>query len=146
MLPVRCEAHIPKPDGGHVEQKDSIVYLGSVLSAAGTVDSELSRRLGAARAEFEKLARLWSHAALPARLKIRMFEACVLSKLLYSLHTAWLKKLDAFQTRCLHPASAAFVREPCNKRRCPRAGALFEAQFYAVRKVTSLLCQNCARG
>ena len=37
-------------------QKDSIVYLGCVLAADGTVGAELSRRLGAARAEFDTLA------------------------------------------------------------------------------------------
>ena len=67
---------------------------------------ELSRRLGAAKAEFDTLSRVWSHAAISPGRKIQIFEACVVSKLLYGLHTAWLKsaelaKLDAFQARCL---------------------------------------------
>ena len=106
VLPVRCDASIATPDGGLVKQKDSIVYLGCVLSADGTVGPELSRRLGAARAEFDTLSRVWSHAAISPRRKIQIFEACVVSKLLYGLHTAWLKSAElatsiASQARCL---------------------------------------------
>ena len=49
---------------------------------------------------------MWSHAAIATQRKLRIFDACVLSKLLHSLHTAWpktavLSRLDAFQARCL---------------------------------------------
>ncbi len=103
---MRCEAEICKPDGSFVEQKDSITYLGSVLSSSGHLGTELGRRLGAALSEFRKLERVWSHSTLSADRKLRIFEACVLSKLLYCLHTAWLNKhelarLDAFQAKCL---------------------------------------------
>ena len=42
--------------------------------------------------------------------KIRICDACVMSNLLYCLHTAWLssaelRKLDAFQARCLRRIS-----------------------------------------
>ena len=57
------------------------------------------------RGEFQTLCRVWNHAVLPKAEKIRIFEACVLSKLLYCLHTAWLNKaelrrLNAFQAKC----------------------------------------------
>ena len=71
-------------------QKASIVYLGSVLSTDGTVQAELGRRLGQARTEFELLRRVWNRS-IPVHRKIRIYEACVQTKLLYSLHTAWFK-------------------------------------------------------
>jgi hypothetical protein len=105
-LPIRCQACIAKPDGTEIAQKDSIVYLGAVLCADGSIGPELSRRIGAARRDFDTLARVWSHSALTSLEKIRIFEVCVVSKLTYCLHTAWMKKpemdrLDAFQARCL---------------------------------------------
>ena len=103
VLPVRCEARIKKPNGDYVVSKESLLYLGSFLCDNGSIGPELNRRLGAARAEFQTLCRVWNHAVLPKAEKIRIFEACVLSKLLYCLHTAWLNKaelrrLNAFQS------------------------------------------------
>ena len=105
VLPVRCEARIKKPNGDYVVSKESLLSLGSFLCDNGSIGPELNRRLGAARAEFQTLCRVWNHAVLPKAEKIRIFEACVLSKLLYCLHTAWLNKaelrrLNAFQAKC----------------------------------------------
>ena len=106
LLPVRCEAAIAKPDGNDVVSKDSIVYLGSLLSKNGKIGPELSRRLGAAKSDFCTLAKVWSHSNISMQKKLKVFDACVTSKLLYCLHTAWLNsselgKLNAFQARCL---------------------------------------------
>ena len=105
VLPVRCEARIKKPNGDYVVSKESLLYLGNFFCDNGSIRPELNRRLGAARAEFETLCRVWNQAVLPKAEKIRIFEACVLSKLLYCLHTAWLNKaelrrLNAFQAKC----------------------------------------------
>ena len=105
LLRERCQATTLQPDGSEIISKDRITYLGSLL-CDGSVGPELGRRLGAARSEFDKLARIWSHSTLSQDRKLRIFEACVLSKLLYALHTAWLNKqetarLDAFHVRCL---------------------------------------------
>ena len=72
--------------------KASLLYLVSFLCDNGSTWPELNRRLGAARAEFETLCRVWNHAVLPKAEKIRIFESSVLSKLLYCLHTAWPNK------------------------------------------------------
>ena len=75
-------------------------------AAEGSVGSDVNRRLGLARADFSALSRVWKHSSLPVGQKFRIFNACVISQLMYGLHTAWLKKaelgkLDAFQARCL---------------------------------------------
>ena len=63
-------------------------------------------RLGEAKGQFDKLARVWQHSALHPQQRIRIFQACVVSKLLYCLHTMWLnkaelRKIDGFQAKCL---------------------------------------------
>ena len=66
----------------------------------------MNRRLGMAKADFDALICVWKHAYLACAKKLQIFSACVVSRLMYSLHTAWLckadlRKIDAFQARCL---------------------------------------------
>ena len=100
MLPVRCEARIKKPNENYVVSKESLLYLEVFLCDNGSIGPELNRRLGAARAEFETLCRVWNHAVPPKAGKIRIFEARVLSKLLYCLHTTtrWAKTTRTSKT------------------------------------------------
>ena len=72
LLPVRCEAAIAKPDGNVIASKDSIVYLGSLLSKSGKIGPELSRRLAAARSDFCTLAKVWSHSNITMQKKLRV--------------------------------------------------------------------------
>ena len=83
-----------------------MVYLGSLLSSDGKIMTEINRRLGMARKDFEVLQRIWKHTTLSQAWKVRIFEACILSKLVYGLVTAVLNKLerrrlDGFQARCI---------------------------------------------
>ena len=105
-MPVRCENTIRKEDGALVKTKSSMVYLGSLLSNDGCIGSELARRSGMAQGGFQTLRRVWSHSKLTRRRKTEIFTACILSKLMYCLHTAYLnkaerRKLDGFQARCM---------------------------------------------
>ena len=105
-MPVRCHAEFYTPGGDPVKTTQSMKYLGSMLSSDGKLGTELSYRLGQAKSEFNSLCKIWSHAAIPRKIKLRIFEACVVSKLLYCLNIAWLhkgeiRKLDAFHHRCL---------------------------------------------
>ena len=43
---------------------ESLCYLGSLLTASGSIAPELSKRIGAARAEFHTLKRIWAHSSL----------------------------------------------------------------------------------
>ena len=97
---------ISAPTGDAISPKGQIVYLECTITADGTAGSELNRRLGAARAEFEQLRRVWSHSGISRARKLEIFNACVISKLLYNLHSLWLspaeaQKVDGFQSRCL---------------------------------------------
>jgi len=106
LLRVNCADNITKADGEVVTAKDAIVYLGGILSADGRVAAELSRRIGAAQADFKALQQVWNHAGIPRQRKLQIYQACVESKLLYCLHTLWLpvsarRRLDGFHARCL---------------------------------------------
>ena len=106
VMPVGCEAQIKGPDGKHIGSRQAITYLGSVIAANGSINSELNRRLGMAKGDFDALNRVWKHANLGLKKKLDIFSACVISRLLYSLHTAWLRKaelrkIDGFQAKCL---------------------------------------------
>eukprot|EP00933_Yihiella_yeosuensis_P047365 TRINITY_DN4317_c0_g4_i1.p1 TRINITY_DN4317_c0_g4~~TRINITY_DN4317_c0_g4_i1.p1 ORF type:complete len:298 (-),score=44.55 TRINITY_DN4317_c0_g4_i1:33-926(-) len=106
LLAIGCDPHLATPDGSWVKRRETMVYLGSLLASDAGSGSELNRRIGAAKADFEKLQRVWSHANIGTARKLRIFDACVVSKLMYNLHAIWLnaaeqKHLDAFQNKCL---------------------------------------------
>ena len=105
-LAVNTNAQFFTSTGDPIPKKDRLKYLGSLLSNDARVGAELNHRLGAARAEYDKLHKIWAHSKLSIRRKHQIFQTCVVTKLLYSLQTAWLNtaelnKLDAFQARCL---------------------------------------------
>ena len=83
-----------------------MVYLRCVLNADGNAGTELSRRLGSAREEFCNLQRIWNHSSISRSRKLEVYNACVVSKLTYNLHSLWLNKneqgkIDALHVRCL---------------------------------------------
>ena len=149
VMPVRCEAAIRKPDGSAVAAKASLVYLGSVITASSDMAAEIGRRLGAARADFASLERVWRHFSLSAQRKIRTFDACIASKLLYCLHTGKLgtqalRRVDAFQARCLRRILGiqhSYISHVPNSEVLRRAGShklsqtLLYRQLMLLRKV-----------
>ena len=62
--------------------------------------------MGASKSDFDALQQVWRHASLNRTKKLRIFEACVCTKLIYGLFTAALtgkqkRRIDGFQARCL---------------------------------------------
>ena len=106
LMTARCDGAIDGPTGSAIKRKESIVYLGASICSDGGTDAELARRLGLAEAEFRKLSQVWAHAGLSPKEKYEIYDACVLSRLLYGLHVIWLRqvarrKLDGFHARCV---------------------------------------------
>ena len=115
VLQVRSQEVVLKENGAAVTCKSAMKYLGSMLSADGRIDSELSRRLGAVAADFKALLQVWGHGNLTTKRKVNIFQACVESKLLYGLHAARLsaaerRRLDGFQASF---AFTAFIFQSC---------------------------------
>ena len=106
LLRVRSGADILNASSAPVACKSSITYLGTRLSADGRIGSELGSRIGAAGQDFKVLNAIWAHSTLSRTRKLRIFNACIVSKLMYSLFAGCLNKcerrrLDGFHARCL---------------------------------------------
>ena len=87
----------------------SFTYLGSTVSSSGNLDSELNSRIGKAAGTMANLNnRVWNNTCskFTENTKLRIYQACVLSSLLYSSET-WTtyrrqeKRLNSFHLRCL---------------------------------------------
>jgi len=94
------------PDGTVISCKCNMEYLGSMLNSNGQADHEIGRRIALARADFDTLAKTWTHSALTWKQKLRIYLSLVESKLLYSMATLTLtvaqgRKINGFQNRCL---------------------------------------------
>ena len=106
VISVGTNEQIQAADGTPIVAASSMVYLGGLITDDGQIDSELSRRIGFAAADFKRLRQLWGHADVSRQKKLQFFSALVVSKLAYGLCTAWLtkarqRKLDGFHARCL---------------------------------------------
>ena len=82
-------------------------YLGSTTTSNLSLDKELNTRIGKAATTFSRLkTRAWNNRKLTLKTKILIYQACVLSILLYGAET-WstyayhLRQLNTFHMRCL---------------------------------------------
>ena len=103
---VRCNPSVRNLSGAFIVQKTSIQYLGALISADGSIQSELNRRIGMATADFKILNKVWTHTKVTNKEKYRIYITLIVSKLLYGLQTAWLtkrqrSKLDGFHAKCV---------------------------------------------
>ncbi|KAI8496714.1 hypothetical protein Bbelb_253690 [Branchiostoma belcheri] len=82
-------------------------YLGSTVSRTGDLKPEIDRRRGLAAAAMQALWRpLWKHRHISLGTKLRVYNAAVVSILLYGAETWPLSntlaaRLDGFDSRCL---------------------------------------------
>ena len=94
-------------DGTHLDVVESFTYLGSTISSSLSLDAEISTRIGKAAAVMAKLnKRVWSNSQLTENTKLRVYQACVLSTLLYgseswTTYASQEKRLNSFHLRCL---------------------------------------------
>ena len=76
-----CDGELFSERGERIPHKEGLKYLGALLSADGRCTSEISRRLGAAKAEFDLLKQCWQHARVSTRTKLQLYNSLVLSKI-----------------------------------------------------------------
>ena len=106
LLPIRVDCEIRDNEGNLLPSRNSIIYLGSLLTSDGLIASERGRRIDLASQEFKNLKQAWNHSKLSRKEKNQIFDSCIVSKLVYGIHTSWLnaaarRKLDGFQYRYL---------------------------------------------
>ena len=74
--------------GKKLKVVDTFIYLGSTLSRFNTLDEEVSYRLSKTCDAFAKLeSRLWSRSDIKVTTKVELYQACVLTTLLYGCGT-----------------------------------------------------------
>ena len=80
--------------------------MGSIVAENGGTSKEVNARIQKARGSFSKLMRVWLSKSLRKETKIRIFNVCVKSVLLYGCET-WLvtngiqRQIQTFVNRCL---------------------------------------------
>ena len=122
LLQINSDTPIRDPNGRPITAKNHIKYLGTMVSADGTIDGEVTCRCGNAKRDFNTLTSVWRHSNLTRQQKIAIFNAVIITKLTYGFATCWLnaaqrRKLDRFQNRCLRQIwgiPAAFVSRTSN--------------------------------
>lgn len=107
VLPVNISAPLPIKVGQlDLETTQQFTYLGSTVCSDGGADIDIRQRIGKARGAFAKLRPVWRSRNYSRRTKIKIYQACVLSVLLYGSE-CWrmtvhdLRKLQSFHTSCL---------------------------------------------
>ena len=106
LIQIGTSSSIRNSAGAVIQARDSMVYLGALISANGRMHAELARKLGAAHADFRALSKVWRHSSLSRRKKVQILNVVILTKLTYGIATAWLntaerRRLDGFHCRCL---------------------------------------------
>ena len=93
-------------EGNLLEEVDTFCYLGSMADRTGGTEVDVKARIGKARAAFTQLGKVWRARKISRKTKLRLFNACVKSVLLYGCET-WkatatvIKKLQTFVNRCI---------------------------------------------
>jgi hypothetical protein len=90
-----------------LEVVESFTYLGSTISADCSIDAEITNRISKASAAFGALtSKLWNNHNIRWQTKLQVYQAVVLSTLLYASET-WtcykkhIRQLDRFHQSCL---------------------------------------------
>ena len=90
-----------------LEAVENFTYLGSSISSNLSLDAELNKRIGKAATAMARLEkRVWDNSMLTICTKMKVYQACVLSTLLYGSETWTLyshqeRRVNSFHLRCL---------------------------------------------
>ena len=89
-----------------LEDVDQFTYLGGIVSKKGGCDEDIRSRLGKARAQFNRMHRIWNSPIFSIKTKVRLFNTKLISVLSYGCDTWKMnegdkRKLDSFQNNCL---------------------------------------------
>ena len=93
-------------DGSVLINVDSFCYLGSIVTGSGSSQGDISNRIAAAASAFGAFKRLWRQANVSTQTKLKIYDACVRTVLLYGAET-WSTKsrnhqsISIFDRACL---------------------------------------------
>ncbi len=91
-------------DGAALNSVEEATYLGGTLTKTVNPRVEIDSRIAGAANILRQLDKFWSHTTCSLRWKIQVFNAVIISKVIYGLETLQVtdshaKKLDAFQIK-----------------------------------------------
>ena len=76
--------------GAQVKIKKEVTYLGVVLNSNLDVAKEVSQRLAACNAVFQRMNLFWRKSSCSVKEKVVVFQSFLLNKLLYGLDSVQL--------------------------------------------------------
>ena len=138
---------VPSPpfitiDNQELEIADYFTYLGSIISSNLSLDSEIDKRIAKAASVMARLSkRVWSNNQLTSNTKLQVYQACVLSTLLYGSES-WTtyarqeNRLVSFHLRCLRRILGITWQD-----KVPNTAVLGPAGSHSIH----LLCQRRLR-
>ena len=98
---MNCKPAIKWQDGTFGEKVNKERYLGGDITATASRTTDISNRTSIAAAAMKELELFWAKAATPVQWKPPVFNAVIISQLVFGLDSvhlteAQIKKLDAF--------------------------------------------------
>lgn len=92
--------------GVDLQRVNHFKYLGATITADGTSDAEIKRRLAIASCKLHDLKCIWSCRSLSLRVKLRLMNAVVLATVLYAcqswtISSPMFNRIQSFEMKCL---------------------------------------------
>ena len=92
--------------GNPIDQVTSFTYLGSVISSDGSLDDELTTRIGKASGAFNTINNIWVNKGISLKTKVRIYKAAIITILTYGAEvwsptSSQISRLEVFNHRCL---------------------------------------------
>ncbi len=125
--------------GDHtLEVVEDFTYLGSTISSNLSLDNELNTRIGKASIAMARLTkRVWNNSMLTTNTKMKVYQASVLSTLLYgsetwTMYTWQERRLNSFHLRCLRRILGITWQD-----RVPNTEVLAQAKTFSMHALLS---------
>jgi len=100
-------------EGKQLDTVDSFNYLGNCITTEGGAERDINVRIGKARSAFIRLGNIWKTTAFSKKTKLKLYNSCVLSVLLYGSE-CWrmtdkdINRLSSFHNTCLRKIMKIF--------------------------------------
>ena len=165
MLIEEAQAKLDKVElmGAQLENVFEFKYLGFTFQAGGDRRRAVAINMAKARARFSKLWNIWDSKVLPLTAKIRLFEAAVVSVLIYGcevwiLDEALCASLRGWCAKCMHHITNKSITEECRDPTYPLVDVVRQRRLRwlgkvlcmhegsLVRKVVLKVAQKCLDG
>lgn len=120
-----------------IEQVEEFVYLGSLMTKEGSSEKEIIRRISLGNYRFRQLRSLWKRREISMKTKLRIYEATVMSVVLYGAESFTCSdedyaKLNVFHTNKLR-AIVSKRRDQISNAKLFKLTGMFPLENY-VRK------------